>query len=497
MLFRSGMVVEALYTNGVVCTITGYTVSPMSLTDNVTTVIVSFAEAGIIRTVGQEVAVLPILAGIEIASAPDKTQYFYLESFDSTGMVVNAIYSNGFKESVPGFTCQETTFNAIGTHEVIISYTKDGITKTTVQTVSVSCIPIDVPTQSGTLIYNGSEQSPAWNNYNASKMTIGGVTSKTDAGSYNVIFIPETNYCWTDGSTSAKTVVWSISKAACSMSLSKTNIILNENNTYEDVVVTWTGNNEFVEAVTSNSNVARCAMIYTGDSIAQIRISSVATSGANHTVVTVTVEANDNYNAPESKTIDVTTNGNKICFVDDTYGNYNAINGSFTMNPASGYSSCTNAGGWKESHMRNTVLGSANNPASPTANTFMAALPSDLRAVMKPCTKYSDNTGGTANTESAVTATADYLWLLSEFEIQGTRKYANQYEQNSQMQYDYYKAGNKKVFYRHNADATTAICSLRSVFEGYAYAFCAISTSGAADRDAAGHSRGISLCFSV
>ena len=123
------MVVEALYTNGVVCTITGYTVSPMSLTDNVTTVIVSFAEAGIIRTVGQEVAVLPILAGIEIASAPDKTQYFYLESFDSTGMVVNAIYSNGFKESVPGFTCQETTFNAIGTHEVIISYTKDGITK--------------------------------------------------------------------------------------------------------------------------------------------------------------------------------------------------------------------------------------------------------------------------------------------------------------------------------------------------------------------------------
>ena len=41
--------------------------------------------------------------------------------------------------------------------------------------------------------------------------------------------------------------------------------------------------------------------------------------------------------------------------------------------------------------MRSKVLGSASSPTSPTANTLLAALPADLRAVMKSCTKYTDN----------------------------------------------------------------------------------------------------------
>lgn len=80
----------------------------------------------------------------------------------------------------------------------------------------------------------------------------------------------------------------------------------------------------------------------------------------------------------------------------------------------------TNSGGWNGSYGRNTLLGNSGTPTSPPANSFMAALPADLRAVMKPVTKYTDNSGVGSNTSGAVTATTDYLFFLAEFEVQGT-----------------------------------------------------------------------------
>ena len=85
----------------------------------------------------------------------------------------------------------------------------------------------------------------------------------------------------------------------------------------------------------------------------------------------------------------------------------------------------------------------------------MAALPSDLRAVMKPITKYTDNVAGGTNNASNISATIDYLPLLAEFEIFGKRTYANSYEKNYQAQYAYYANGNSKVKYK-NSDATAA-----------------------------------------
>ena len=99
---------------------------------------------------------------------------------------------------------------------------------------------------------------------------------------------------------------------------------------------------------------------------------------------------------------------------------------------------------------------------------------------MKSVTKYTDNTGNASNTAAAVTATTDYLWLLAEFEIQGTRSYANQYEQNSQAQYDYFKAGNSKIAYKYN-DVSTAVWSRgRSAFYTNRYTFCITYADGSA-----------------
>ena len=81
---------------------------------------------------------------------------------------------------------------------------------------------------------------------------------------------------------------------------------------------------------------------------------------------------------------------------------------------------------------------------------------------MQPVTKFTDNTGGYSNSSSDVTATTDYLWLLAEFEIHGTRSYANQYEKNSQAQYAYFKAGNSKVAYNHAKTGTAVVWSSRS-----------------------------------
>ena len=168
--------------------------------------------------------------------------------------------------------------------------------------------------------------------------------------------------------------------------------------------------------------------------------------------------------------------GKFVGLVDSYYdpSGYTTTSGAFTMN-----TSDTNSGGWAKTQMRSTVLGAASDPTNPTANTLLAALPADLRAVMKSVTKYTDNTGGGSNSASAVTATTDYLWLLAEFEVFGSRTYANSSEPSSQAQYEYFKAGNSKIAYKHSA-AETAAWRLRSPYYNYVYYFCAVDSGGGA-----------------
>lgn len=85
-------------------------------------------------------------------------------------------------------------------------------TETRSQTWTIGRQPIaNVPSQSGALVYNGTAQSPTWNNYDSTKMDMGGTTSATEAGTYTATFTPKANYKWADGTTTAKNVTWSIS----------------------------------------------------------------------------------------------------------------------------------------------------------------------------------------------------------------------------------------------------------------------------------------------
>ena len=186
-----------------------------------------------------------------------------------------------------------------------------------------------------------------------------------------------------------------------------------------------------------------------------------------------------------------TTNGIDIALCDRLYDNTVEYTG-FCMNLSD-----TNVGGWNGSYGRKTLLGNSGTPILPPANSFMAALPSDLRVVMKDVTKYTDNTGNANDTSDVVTATNDYLFFLAEFEVHGVRSWANRYEQNYQTQYDYYKAGNSKIKYRHDATSTAVFYWCRSPESSGNDGFCDVNTSGGASRARVLASYGLSPAFCV
>ena len=449
----------------------------------------------------------------------------------------------------------------------------------------------NVPAQSGTLTYNGNSQTPSWSNYNSAQLTLGGTTSGTNATSYNATFTPKADYMWSDGSTTAKTVSWSIGKAAGSMTLSASAVTLNSAALTAEVTVTRPGDGA-ITASSSNTGVATVSV--SGNKVTIKHVNQ--TTGT--ATITIKVAAGTNHTAPANKTVAVTaqfmptkkalndqtwaeirqvsdagqgssywsvgdrkavlvngtvgtlavnqtlyvyilgfnhnsakegngiqfgtfktalSGGTDVCLVDGSYNSYKTDGSKiFNMNHWGNY----NYGGWKACDLRYDILGSTNKApvnygkaratsdtgydaptntaTSPVANTLMAALPADLRAVMKPITKYTDNKGNSSDVAANVTSSLDYLPLLAEQEIfGGNRTYSNQYEKNSQVQYAYYSAGNSKVKYRYSATGSTAYWWERSPSYTHGSTFCIVSASGDAYFDGARDSLGLAPAFMV
>lgn len=153
----------------------------------------------------------------------------------------------------------------------------------------------------------------------------------------------------------------------------------------------------------------------------------------------------------------------------------------------------TNSGGWSSSYMRTKICGTS---LTSYSGTIIAVIPAALRAVLKSVTKYTNNTGN-STASSAVTATTDYFFLLSEYEVFGSITYANTYEANKQAQYDYYKAGNSKIKYRHNATTNAVIWWLRSPYASYSTYFVRVHTDGTVTINIASSSSGFAPGFCV
>ena len=200
------------------------------------------------------------------------------------------------------------------------------------------------------------------------------------------------------------------------------------------------------------------------------------------------------------------SNGADIALCDSHYGR-SSTNGSkwFNMN----HGGSTSARGWKGCDLRYDILGSVETKdqqdatsaavSNPVANTLMAALPSDLRAVIKPITKWTDNVGTAAPAEINVTATVDYLPLLAEYEIFGSRTYANDAEQSHQAQYAYYNgiSATQRKKYNHS-NINRAVYYLERSFAAYnSGCFCCVAEDGSANYAASDTSVGLSPVFVV
>ena len=297
----AGMVVTATYSNGAKLAATGYAVEPSGpLLDGVTSVTIRYTEGGKSVTASQAVTVIPKLVSIAVTTPPTKTAYRYGEAFSAAGMVVKATYTDGSTAAVTGYTTSPSTFTSLGSQSVTVKYTENGVSAAVTTPVTVSRAVIStVPSQSGSLTYTGSSLSPNWNNYNSAQLTLGGTTSATNAGTYAATFTPTSNYEWSDGTTAAKSVNWTIGKAAGSLSISPTSLTLDSSNPTGTINVTRAGNGT-ISAESSNTSVATVSVSGT----------KVTVSGVNQksgsAVITIKVSAGTNHNAPANKTCNVT-----------------------------------------------------------------------------------------------------------------------------------------------------------------------------------------------
>ena len=154
-----------------------------------------------------------------------------------------------------------------------------------------------VPSQSGSLTYNGSTQYPSWSNYSSASLTLGGTTSGTNAGTYTATFTPKANYKWSDGTSTAKSVTWKIDKAAGSLRLSTSSMTIDTNSTTGSFTVTRAGNGA-ISASSNNTGVATVSV--SGNTV------TVTKKAAGTATITVKVAAGTNHTAPASKTCTVT-----------------------------------------------------------------------------------------------------------------------------------------------------------------------------------------------
>jgi hypothetical protein len=223
--------------------------------------------------------------------------------------------------------------------------------------------------------------------------------------------------------------------------------------------------------------------------VGKLSLSNVTTYafiiGFNHNA---SVEGSNRIHFQLAKT--ALSGGTDVCLCDSSYNSTVSTTGYFSMN-----SSRTNSGGWASSQMRTNICGTS---LSSYSGTIIAVIPAALRAVLKSVTKYTDNTAnGGGSTASYVTATTDYFFLLSEFEVFGSITYGNTNEKNKQAQYAYYSAGNSKIKYKHDGTSTAAFWWLRSPRASTSNRFGFVIAGGTVNGSDAYYSLGFAPGFCV
>lgn len=174
-----------------------------------------------------------------------------------------------------------------------------------------------------------------------------------------------------------------------------------------------------------------------------------------------------------------TATGNNLAFVDSYYGDQ-AGSSYFCM------ISSSSTTGWQNTSMKKSICVKLFN-----------ALPLEWRHVIKTITKYTDNTGIASSSSSSanVTATAERIFLLAEYEVFGARTNANTYEKSHQRRYSYYSNGNSRIKYKYKSSSVASYWWLRS--PAIKNSFCIVDTTGTVKRNPQYMSFGFAPAFVV
>lgn len=121
---RTGMVVTATHKDGEKTPVSSYSVTPSVLTESGESVNLTVSYAEIEKTINVKV-IDKVQTGIEITTAPTKTDYRIGEKFDPTGMVVSAVYNDGSKVPVEGYTWTPDGALGLDDKTITVSYTDE------------------------------------------------------------------------------------------------------------------------------------------------------------------------------------------------------------------------------------------------------------------------------------------------------------------------------------------------------------------------------------
>lgn len=197
-------------------------------------------------------------------------------------------------------------------------YTTDGA-YTSGTSVSVAPEKIQIttlPSQNGTVVYDGNLQTAVFDNYDEERLEVSDNTG-TNAGTYTAKFTPKYDYCWSDGSVDAKEVEWVIDKADGFVELSETSVTLDKTTTSTTVTVS----NASGEVEVSSNNTNALTASITDDDV--ITLTSTGQNG--DVIVTVTVSETDNYKSA-TENIAVKCDFLKIVtWADGTYAEISAM----------------------------------------------------------------------------------------------------------------------------------------------------------------------------
>lgn len=380
-----------------------------------------------------------------------------------------------------------------------------------------------VPTQSGSLTYNGSVQNPTWFGYDTASTTISGQTSGTNAGTYTATFTLNEGYRWPDGTTTAKNVEWTIGKATPTLTLSPNSVTV-DGTSAATSTITYTGDGT-LSVQSSNSSVATASLSGTtitvnGVKRGDIYVTVSASEGTNYAAASADLEVESNvptvfseaswsdiqaavltgsyktnFNIGDTKDVELTGIGTMTLQIADFDHDY--LSGSTSASKA-GITLITKnlLPDTKQINSTNTNVGGF--PASDLYDylneDIYNALPEDLKSIIVPIYKWYGTGNNTQNGEWH----GCKVWAPLEYEMFGstTHSPATEHTTGNARKYPIFTDNNSRIKKLNNGSGQANVYWEASPNASNSSQFCGVNIGGTASGYLnVGDPRGI--CFGI